>query len=46
MRSARLFGTQDTSDFGVDAQAECKRDGHPTGRLVGLQIKAGPSRFQ
>ncbi len=40
------FREQDTSDFGVDAQAEFKRDGHPTGRLVGLQIKAGPSRFQ
>ena len=39
------FREQDTSDFGVDAQAEGKRDGHPTGRLVGLQIKTGPSWF-
>jgi hypothetical protein len=41
-----VFREQDTSDFGVDAQAESKRDGHPTGRLVGLQIKTGPSWFE
>jgi tetratricopeptide (TPR) repeat protein len=40
------FREQDTSDFGVDAQAETKRDGNPTGRLVGLQIKTGPSWFE
>ncbi len=40
-----VFREQGTSDFGVDAQAEMKRDGRPTGRLVGLQIKAGPSYF-
>ena len=40
-----VFREQGTSDFGVDAQAEMKRDGRPTGRLVGLQIKTGPSYF-
>jgi hypothetical protein len=29
----------------VDAQVERKREGRPTGRLVGLQIKSGPSYF-
>lgn len=41
-----IFREQGTSDFGVDAQAEMKREGHPTGRLVGLQIKTGPSYFK
>jgi Domain of unknown function (DUF4365) len=36
-----VFGEQSTSDFGVDAQAEMKREGRPTGRLVSLQIKTG-----
>jgi tetratricopeptide (TPR) repeat protein len=40
------FREQSTSDFGVDAQAEMKRGRHPTGRLVGLQIKSGPSHFE
>lgn len=39
------FREQPTSDFGVDAQAETKRNGYPTGRLVGLQIKTGQSWF-
>ncbi|MBY8863554.1 DUF4365 domain-containing protein [Nocardia sp. CA2R105] len=39
------FREQGTSDFGVDAHVELKRDGSPTGRLVGLQLKAGRSRF-
>lgn len=41
-----VFREQSTSDFGVDAQAEMKRDGRPTGRLVGLQIKSGQSHFE
>jgi tetratricopeptide (TPR) repeat protein len=41
-----VFREQDTSDFGVDAQVETKRDGHTTGRLVGLQIKTGLSWFE
>jgi tetratricopeptide (TPR) repeat protein len=41
-----VFREQDTSDFGVDAQVEMKRDGALTGRLVGLQIKTGPSWFE
>lgn len=40
-----VFREQETSDFGVDAQVEIKREGLPTGRLVGLQIKSGPSWF-
>src|SRR5260370_4540724 len=39
------FREQSTSDYGVDAQAEVERDGRPVGRLVGLQIKTGPSWF-
>jgi Domain of unknown function (DUF4365) len=50
LRVTRLLGMafreQGTSDFGVDAQAEGKRDGYTTGRLVGLQIKTGPSWFR
>jgi tetratricopeptide (TPR) repeat protein len=41
-----VFREQATSDFGVDAQVEMKRDGRPTGRLVGLQVKTGPSYFE
>ena len=44
-RLGLAFREQGTSDFGVDAQAEMKREGRPTGRLVGLQIKSGPSYF-
>ena len=40
-----IFREQSTSDFGVDAQVEMKREGRPTGRLVGLQIKSGSSYF-
>jgi tetratricopeptide (TPR) repeat protein len=39
------FREQKTSDFGVDAQVEMKRDGRGTGRLLALQIKTGPSWF-
>jgi tetratricopeptide (TPR) repeat protein len=39
------FREQLTSDFGVDAHVEIKRDGHPTGRLIGLQLKTGKSHF-
>ncbi|MBB5803582.1 tetratricopeptide (TPR) repeat protein [Saccharothrix ecbatanensis] len=39
------FREQTTSDFGVDAHVELKRDGIPTGRLVGLQLKGGRSQF-
>jgi tetratricopeptide (TPR) repeat protein len=41
-----VFRSQDTSDFGVDAQVEMKHEGRTTGRLVGLQIKTGPSWFE
>jgi tetratricopeptide (TPR) repeat protein len=39
------FREQTTSDFGVDAHVEIKRDGKATGRLVGLQVKGGDSWF-
>jgi len=41
-----IFRPQDTSDFGVDAQVEMKRDGLGTGRLIGLQIKTGQHWFK
>jgi hypothetical protein len=44
-RLGLVFREQSTSDFGVDAQVEMKREGRSTGRLVGLQIKSGPSYF-
>jgi tetratricopeptide (TPR) repeat protein len=40
-----IFREQPTSDYGVDAHVEIKRDGHPTGRLLGLQLKSGRSQF-
>lgn len=33
------------SDYGIDAFAEVAVGGRPTGRLVGLQIRSGPSYF-
>lgn len=32
-------------DYGVDLYVECADDGVPNGRLLGLQIKSGPSFF-
>jgi tetratricopeptide (TPR) repeat protein len=40
-----IFREQPTSDYGVDAHVEIKREGRPTGRLIGLQLKSGRSRF-
>jgi hypothetical protein len=40
-----IFREQPTSDYGVDAHVEIKRDGRPTGRLLGLQLKTGRSQF-
>lgn len=41
------FREQPTSDFGIDAQAEkLNDDGLGGGRLIGLQIKSGPSYFK
>lgn len=39
------FREQQPNDYGIDAQAEPKIGGAPTGRQAGLQIKAGPSYF-
>ena len=42
-----LFRRQLESDFGIDAQAEVVNDeGNPTGQLVAMQIKSGPSFFR
>ena len=42
-----LFRKQHESDFGIDAQVEVvDEEGKPTGQLVALQIKSGPSYFQ
>jgi hypothetical protein len=37
------FRPQPTADVGIDAQAEVVLDGLPSGWLLGLQIKTGPS---
>lgn len=39
------FRDQPVRDFGIDAQVELIENGEATGRLLGLQIKAGPSYF-
>ena len=42
-----LFRRQLESDFGIDAQVEVvDEEGKPTGQLVALQIKSGPSYFK
>lgn len=42
-----IFRRQNHADFGIDAHIEVT-DGHrnPTGSLIGVQVKAGPSYFQ
>ena len=45
-RLGHAFRPQDTSDYGVDAHVEIMRADVATGRLVGLQIKGGPSYFK
>lgn len=40
-----IFREQQVSDFGIDAQVEVVESDQPTGRLIGLQIKAGSSYF-
>lgn len=41
-----VFRPQYVSDQGIDAQVETKEAGVTTGRLLALQIKAGPSWFK
>jgi len=41
-----LFREQSINDYGIDAQAEPKSDGIPTGQLIALQIKTGRSYFR
>lgn len=41
------FRRQNTVDFGIDAHIEViSQDRRPTGKLVGVQIKSGPSYFR
>jgi|SRR5450755_1209115 len=40
-----LFREQPTHDYGIDAHVEIVSDERPTGKLIALQIKAGPSFF-
>lgn len=37
------FREQSESDYGIDAHAELIESEQPTGRLLGLQLKSGPS---
>jgi tetratricopeptide (TPR) repeat protein len=39
------FRAQPILDYGIDAQVEIKAGAKPTGRLLALQIKGGPSWF-
>jgi hypothetical protein len=34
-----------TGDFGIDAEIEVITDGEPTGKIIAVQIKSGPSYF-
>lgn len=38
-----LFREQTVHDYGIDAHAELVEDSRPTGQLLGIQIKTGPS---
>ncbi len=40
------FRVQHDEDYGVDAHAELIEDGQPTGMLLGIQLKTGPSYFK
>ena len=40
-----IFREQAVSDMGIDAHIEPVPDGKPTGQLIGVQIKTGPSHF-
>jgi hypothetical protein len=40
-----LFREQMVHDFGIDAHVEIVSDQRPTGELIAIQIKAGPSYF-
>jgi len=41
-----IFREQTKSDHGIDAHIEIVKDGSPTGKLLGLQIKSGASFFR
>lgn len=40
-----IFREQPISDMGIDAHIEITNDGKPSGKLISLQIKTGPSHF-
>ncbi|MGG3509832.1 DUF4365 domain-containing protein [Paenibacillus lautus] len=41
-----IFREQPTQDFGIDAHIEIHSGLEPTGKLIALQIKSGPSYFK
>ncbi|MBB3658422.1 hypothetical protein FHX15_003669 [Rhizobium sp. BK650] len=41
-----IFREQTVSDYGIDAHAEPREEGAPTGQLIALQIKTGESYFR
>lgn len=41
-----LFREQSVHDYGIDAHVEIVEDNQATGRLIGVQVKSGPSFFQ
>ncbi|QIK41409.1 DUF4365 domain-containing protein [Pontivivens nitratireducens] len=43
LECGHIFREQAISDFGIDAQIEIKQDDTPTGRLIAVQVKTGPS---
>ncbi len=40
-----LYREQTLHDYGIDAQVEIVKSGKPTGDLIAIQIKSGPSYF-
>lgn len=41
-----IFRAQPVVDMGIDAHVELVEDGDPTGQLIGVQIKSGPSHVR
>jgi hypothetical protein len=41
-----IFREQPIVDMGIDAHIESVKDGNPSGKLIGVQIKTGPSHFK
>lgn len=45
-QSGWFFREQPNPDEGIDAQIEASEGGRPSGKLLGVQIKSGPSYFR